>query len=355
LKRDPVTAEIPVIALTAMAMKADQEKTRVAGCDAYIAKPLRYQELYAVIDAQLLKAGMHPVEKTDPVQLTSASLTTSSDNREGVFELPSRDRAIRDGRLILVAEDNESNQKIILRQLALLGFAADVVGDGRLALQRWQSGDYALLLSDLQMPEMNGYELIAAIRAEEQGSRRIPIVTMTASYSKQEANRYRTPDMDDFLNKPLQRGELLSILNKWLPTTDCGMREIESGNSQADVSKALDVSVLERLVGNDPDVVQGFLSEFRTSAGRIATKLRLACVERQSMEASNQAHKLMSSSNAVGALALGELCLKMETAGRAGNVEEMAALLPRFEHELNAVNASLDALSPSREIRVDRV
>src|SRR6202166_2196789 len=53
LKQAPATAAIPVIALTAMAMKEDQEKTRVAGCDAYIAKPLRYQELYAAIDALL--------------------------------------------------------------------------------------------------------------------------------------------------------------------------------------------------------------------------------------------------------------------------------------------------------------
>ena len=55
LKKDPVTAAIPVIALTAMAMKEDQEKTKIAGCDAYIAKPLRYQELYAAIDALLLR------------------------------------------------------------------------------------------------------------------------------------------------------------------------------------------------------------------------------------------------------------------------------------------------------------
>jgi two-component system cell cycle response regulator DivK len=55
LKQDPVTAGIPVIALTALAMKEDQEKSRAAGCDAYISKPLRYQELYAAIDALLAK------------------------------------------------------------------------------------------------------------------------------------------------------------------------------------------------------------------------------------------------------------------------------------------------------------
>ena len=58
LKQDPATAAIPVIALTAMAMKADREKTRAAGCDAYIAKPLRYQELYAAIDALLAGGGV---------------------------------------------------------------------------------------------------------------------------------------------------------------------------------------------------------------------------------------------------------------------------------------------------------
>jgi two-component system cell cycle response regulator DivK len=57
LKQDPATAGIPVIALTAMAMKEDQEKSRAAGCDGYISKPLRYQELYAAIDALLARRG----------------------------------------------------------------------------------------------------------------------------------------------------------------------------------------------------------------------------------------------------------------------------------------------------------
>jgi two-component system, cell cycle response regulator DivK len=61
LKRDPATAAIPVIALTAMAMKEDQERSRAAGCDAYIAKPLRYQQLYAAIDSLLAK-GQAPAD-----------------------------------------------------------------------------------------------------------------------------------------------------------------------------------------------------------------------------------------------------------------------------------------------------
>ncbi len=67
LKGDPLTASIPIIALTAMAMKSDQEKSELAGCDAYIAKPLRYQQLYAVMDALIPGSGKAAIE-ADPVR-----------------------------------------------------------------------------------------------------------------------------------------------------------------------------------------------------------------------------------------------------------------------------------------------
>lgn len=70
LKQDPATAAIPVIALTAMAMKADEEKSQVAGCDGYIAKPLRYQELYAAIDSLLLKRESDAVSEAYFIDLT---------------------------------------------------------------------------------------------------------------------------------------------------------------------------------------------------------------------------------------------------------------------------------------------
>jgi two-component system cell cycle response regulator DivK len=71
LKQDPVTAAIPVIALTAMAMKEDREKTRIAGCDGYIAKPLRYKELYAAIDALLATRERNAADEQHPCRPTS--------------------------------------------------------------------------------------------------------------------------------------------------------------------------------------------------------------------------------------------------------------------------------------------
>ena len=83
---------------------------------------------------------------------------TQRGRQEAAFRQVSRDEAVRRGRLILVAEDNETNRKVIQRQFSLLGYAADIVENGVQALERWESGPYALLLTDLHMPEMDGYQ-----------------------------------------------------------------------------------------------------------------------------------------------------------------------------------------------------
>ena len=255
------------------------------------------------------------------------------------FSPPSRAAALRQGRLILVAEDNETNRKVVLRQLALLGFAADVVNDGRQALECWQSGDYALLLTDLHMPELDGYELTAAIRAKKEGTRHVPIVALTATALQGEAERCRAVGMDDYLSKPVQLAQLKAMLEKWLPTA------VETGPDLSDLlARPLDVSVLKALVGDDPAVIREFLHDFRTSATQIAMELRDACEHGQAVQAGALAHKLKSSARAVGALALGEICAEMEQAGKAGQVQALTALLSRFEAEMAVVNAYLDTL-----------
>jgi CheY-like chemotaxis protein/HPt (histidine-containing phosphotransfer) domain-containing protein len=257
--------------------------------------------------------------------------------------------AIRHGRLILVAEDNQTNQKVITRQLSLLGYAADVAGDGALALEYWQKGNYALLLTDVYMPRMDGFELAATIRAQENGGRRIPIVALTASAMKGDMERCQAAGMDAQLCKPLQLAALKTALETWLPNL-AGNAHLQSPpithwDINASSACAVDVSVLERLIGNDPATTREFLADFRISATRIAQELATACAEGEAMRASEQAHKLMSSARAVGALALGELCGEMETAGKAVNTDTLTALLPLFEHEFDAVIACLDTIN----------
>ncbi len=262
---------------------------------------------------------------------------------------PSRAMALQQGRLILVAEDNEINQKVIRQQLALLGYAADIAGDGREALKRWESGDYALLLTDLHMPEMDGYQLTAAIRVGEvtkADKRRIPIVALTANALKGEAEHCRAVGMDDYLSKPVQLANLKATLAKWLPAAASPATPVPPVPPVPPTTAAgpVDVSVLEGLVGNDPAVISELLRDFRSSSVRIAAELRAACQVGQTAAVSAAAHKLKSSARSVGALALGELCAEMEQAGKAGDTEALAVLLPRFEAEMAAVDEYLGSL-----------
>ena len=254
---------------------------------------------------------------------------------EAAFSPPSRSTAIRQGRLILVAEDNETNQLVIRHQFALLGFAADVVDNGRLALERWRSGDYGLLVTDLHMPEMDGYELTAVIRAEEKGCRRISIIALTANAVKDEAEHCRAVGMDDYLSKPVQLIHLKAMLEKWLPT-------VAEPNPDTPVVP-VDVSVLKALVGDDSEVIKKFLQEFLHCATQVATELKMAFAVGQAAQMGALGHKLRSSALSVGALELGALCAEIEQAGKAGQIELLEALLPRFESEMAAVAAYLNA------------
>jgi two-component system sensor histidine kinase/response regulator len=242
--------------------------------------------------------------------------------------------------------------------LGLLGYTADVAGDGRAALKRWQSGDYALLLTDLHMPKMDGYELSQSIRSVEAGKRRMPIIALTANALKGEAENCRAAGMDGYLSKPAQLTDLRAMLKKWMPlaaeSIPVELMSVETMPAfaapsapttlAAALSVPVDVSVLKALVGDDPAMISELLHDFRLSATGIAAELRSACAAGQARASGAAAHKLKSSARSVGAVALGELCEAMEQAGNTGQVEALTVLLPRFEAEMAAVDDCLGSL-----------
>ncbi len=123
---------------------------------------------------------------------------------------------------ILVAEDHPIGQALARRQFELLGWPCDIVGDGRMAYQALIDGNYSMLLTDCQMPLMDGYELATAWRQleSERGSdERMPIIAMTASALDGEIVRCRAAGMDDYLSKPVQLQELRKMIESWMPRT----------------------------------------------------------------------------------------------------------------------------------------
>jgi CheY-like chemotaxis protein len=117
---------------------------------------------------------------------------------------------------VLVAEDNNVNQRLVKRMLEMLGGAVDVAADGREAVLCAMRGDYDVVLMDCYMPEMDGYEATAAIRRQqaERGSRRVPIIALTANALPGDREKCLAAGMDDFMSKPVRKEDIQAALNR---------------------------------------------------------------------------------------------------------------------------------------------
>jgi PAS domain S-box-containing protein len=122
---------------------------------------------------------------------------------------------------VLLVEDNLVNQKVAVAFLEKLGHQATITANGREALSVFERQDFDLILMDIQMPEMDGFEATAAIREREsrRGGRRVPIVAMTAYAMKGDMERCLRAGMDDYLTKPLDLGRLQATLERWASST----------------------------------------------------------------------------------------------------------------------------------------
>lgn len=170
------------------------------------ANPLKWQTVVRVCLQALrpLLPRAHDVAAAQPAPAIAAADTTPP---------PAEGR-------ILVAEDHPVSQALIRRQLTLLGWSCDIVDDGRAAYDALCQRHYILLMTDCQMPAMNGYDLARAWRRYETATRRgvrLPIIAMTANALDGEIERCREAGMDDYLSKPVQLRQLEEKLRAWMP------------------------------------------------------------------------------------------------------------------------------------------
>ncbi|MCW8907922.1 MAG: PAS domain S-box protein [Sedimenticola sp.] len=283
--------------------------------------------------------------------LASPEIFYNQDEESVVLEdtkkLPTVAEARAQDRLILIAEDDDINQHVILQQLRLLGYVGEVASNGAEALALWRSGNYALLLTDLHMPEIDGYTLAQTIRSEER-ERRMPIVALTANALRGEQNRARSVGMDAYLTKPVSLKLLRSTLEKWLtpPEADTVNTGFLPDDAEQEDIHLVDINVLKQLVGDEKETLQEFLTEYLDSARTLSDNILSAFKADDVRHVSAVAHKLKSSSRSVGALALGDLCAGLENAGKEGDREYIREHLKELEETLNKIEIEIrDLLS----------
>ncbi len=186
---------LPVIMISCFAGNEEESLARELGVSAFVPKPLTASMLLdAVMDAQGLTH--------ERLHVTAAPPT---------LDMPFR------GLRVLLAEDNEANQFVAQELLERAGLELDLAENGRIALEKVRAREYAAVLMDVQMPEMDGLAATRAIRAERAG-RPLPIIALTANAMQSDIETCLAAGMDDYVAKPIDRAHLFEVLRRWLPT-----------------------------------------------------------------------------------------------------------------------------------------
>jgi CheY-like chemotaxis protein/HPt (histidine-containing phosphotransfer) domain-containing protein len=232
--------------------------------------------------------------------------------RDGATAAPDADAA-----RLLVVDDHPVNREVLVRQLALLGLAADTAEDGAEALAAWAPGRYAVVLADLHMPRMDGYQMTQRLRAAEAEGKidRTPIIAVTANAMRGEEERCLAAGMDGYLAKPVSLARLQSTLQRWLPLGDGAATASRSARAPS----AIDRAALASWFGDDQPGIDALLVKFRDSSVDSERVIDAAWRAGDLAGLAAAAHRLKGAAQVVGAERLGSAAGALEQAGKAGD------------------------------------
>ncbi|WP_318512457.1 ATP-binding protein [Photobacterium leiognathi] len=231
-----------------------------------------------------------------------------------------RELAIKQGRYILVAEDHPINQQILKQQLELLNCAVDIVDNGKKALDALANKKYNLLISDCHMPELDGFELVKAIRQQEQlpTSAPLPILALTADALSNKAH-FQDIGFNDYLIKPITLKELETVVYQWLPMNDVNSatsplaHEEKSNINEASYSELIDINELDAIFG-DRETSLDILTQYLTSCDSDLSEFKQA-IEKNNIDLiSLVVHRAKGAARVMAFHQLDQLCQTIEGA-----------------------------------------
>jgi two-component system, sensor histidine kinase and response regulator len=328
IKNDSTISATRLLMLTSLGERSECEPLRSAGIARCVSKPVKQSQLFdslAIVMADQFEAQ------------TSEVLT----NVSSIKSLP------KDGR-ILLAEDNEVNQKVALNQLHCLGYQVDIAANGREVVEALTRFPYSIVLMDCHMPELDGYETTAEIRRRESGLAtpkvHTVIIAMTAHALDGEREKCLAAGMDDYLSKPVKLNELREMLERWSES----VQHVTVGNEQSgrmSFEKVIDSEVLENLrelqEDDMPDIVEELLELYLTDTRCRLSELRVALADHDSKTAGRIAHSLKGSSNNLGIRRMGALCSELEKQLNSAASEQAQVTMAELEEEFVNVEEAL--------------
>ena len=325
IKGDPDLASTILVLLTSVGQRGDAARLREIGFVAYLTKPVKRSHLY---DAMAIAVGAKSKGVTAPATPFITKHTLAED----------RKRRFR----ILVAEDNIVNQKVAIGMLGKLGYRADVVSNGKEAVEALERKSYDLVLMDIQMPEMDGFEATQTVRNPQSRVRnpRIPIIAMTAHAMEGDRERCLAAGMDDYVSKPIQPKELADAIDRQSSGTlrldPPEFPETPAPESEKEIFDG--ASLLGRLEGDEDlcrEILMGYVEDLPIQMEKLESALRKSDIE----AAVRQAHSIKGASANIGAQRLRDTALEIEDAGKRGETETMLFLVRKMGREFERFKA----------------
>ncbi|MBI1943181.1 MAG: response regulator [Betaproteobacteria bacterium] len=323
LRDDPALSECSAMLLSSTGRFADAARCRKAGIAAYLLKPIKQSELLDAILTTLDPAAPAAKPRADD----SGLLQPISGRRPKV----------------LVAEDNVVNQKLAVRMLEKRGCEVIVAGDGDATLEAIGKQCFDLVLLDIQMPKMDGFEVARVIRQREQGTgAHVPVIALTAHAMDGDRQRCLDSGMDDYITKPIRAAELFTAIDRCCPVQPAaGAGPAPAAAPPAPEAAILDRGTLLDRVGGDLDLLDDLLVVFRKECGRLLPGIKQAIFARDGTAFQRAAHALQGMLRNLSAGRAQELVLRMQRmdlAVEGGAVEQGFA---RLEAEIAVLKEEL--------------
>lgn len=310
---------LPVILITSAGNVGDGKRCRDAGLQGYLTKPLRKNDL-----SRAIAKTLYTPAASGQTLVTRHSLAESTH------------RAIR----ILLVEDYPTSRQIALKHLTDAGYTVEMAEHGKQALEAWQSRPFDLILMDIQMPVMDGYEAAKRIRETEVLSaggspspegvmRRVPIVAMTAHAMKEFAVRCLEAGMDDVLTKPFRRRTLLEVVERWAGSGggDMSSRPVMWPASAEGASPTTIFDWAKALAEFDGDreFLKGVVTEFVEAVKEQLAAIPQALASGDLESVCRNAHSIKGGAANLTAVELSEAARVLESLGRSGHPEGLQA------------------------------
>jgi two-component system sensor histidine kinase/response regulator len=302
--------------------QGDLERCALLGAASCVRKPLKESEL---IHAFL--KSLNRVSDEAPV------------NRPASHGMSNQIQTLR----ILLAEDNVINQRLVFEILTNRGHEVTVVENGKAAVATWDSGKFDIILMDVNMPEMDGFEAVTAIRAKERDlHEHTPIVAMTALAMRGDRERCVSAGMDFYIAKPVRADQLISVINNICPSRNDGRPtagDQKNGSSHPDVSWK---TFLEYL-GGDHKLLRTMLKSFVAEYPLQLRRIKDAIQRQDSKELELAAHQLGGTISYFDPDHAAVLATRLEQIGRDGCVVEAGDTFPQLEQLTNDLLGAFEA------------